>query len=364
MTINPHFAPEDWERITRDWTAWWAGELDRPMVIITREEPADPARPYPTEFATYYGLETPVDELLDRYGEQIAATHWYGDAWPKWWPNFGPGIVAGFQGARVNAVWDTTWFEPARETPIANLHPTYAPANPWWQRVRNLTQRAVERWAGQVSVGFTDLGGNLDIIASLRTTAGLLFDLYDAPNEVLRVAQEVTPLWLRYYDELDAIIQGCGRGRTPWAPIWSPGRCYMLQCDFAYMISPKMFERYVLPDVAACCAALDHGFYHLDGKGQLPHLEMLFSLQRLAGIQWVPGDGAPPPEEWLPVLQRIRAAGKLCQLYVSAEGALKIVRTLGGKGFAFCITDESAERMSEAEIGDFLQTLRAESAGR
>ena len=26
------FDEEDWERTERNWTAWWEGELDRPMV--------------------------------------------------------------------------------------------------------------------------------------------------------------------------------------------------------------------------------------------------------------------------------------------------------------------------------------------
>jgi hypothetical protein len=55
------------------------------------------------------------------------------------------------------------------------------------------------------------------------------------------------------------------------------------------MISPQMFERFVLPDLLACCEFLDYAFYHLDGKGQLPHLNMLLALERLRGIQWVPG---------------------------------------------------------------------------
>ena len=36
----------------------------------------------------------------------------------------------------------------------------------WWQRVRDLTRRAVERWGHSVAVGHTDLGGNLDIQAA------------------------------------------------------------------------------------------------------------------------------------------------------------------------------------------------------
>src|SRR5512145_563062 len=105
------------------------------------------------------------------------------------------------------------------------------------------------------------------------------------------------------------------------------------------MISPIMFEGYVLPDLAACCEIMEHPFYHLDGKGELPHLDMLLGLEKLCGIQWVPGDGAPPPQQWLPVLKRIRDAGKRCHVEVTPEGARTIIRALGGRGFAFKISD-------------------------
>jgi 5-methyltetrahydrofolate--homocysteine methyltransferase len=222
--------------------------------------------------------------------------------------------------------------------------------------VCDLTETAVKRWGNAVAASHTDLGGNLDIVASLRTTEQLLYDVHDAPDEVERLVHEVTRLWLRYYKDLDSIIQKAGRGTTPWAAIWSPKRCYMLQCDFAYMISPQMFERFVMPDLSACCDYLDHGFYHLDGKGQIAHLDMLLSLKRLRGIQWIPGAGAPPAYRWLPLLQRIREGGKLCQLYVTPFGARRIVRELGGRGFVFSIT----EQMGETDAQDFLRMLAAE----
>ncbi|HIC90014.1 MAG TPA: hypothetical protein EYP04_11520, partial [Anaerolineae bacterium] len=354
MDINLHFTEQDWERVERDWIAWWTGELDRPLVMIeSLEVPPGVDLPEAPEFTSNLPLEMPVNEVLDRYQARLEATRFYGDAWPKWWPNFGPGIVAGFLGARVRCVPDTVWFEPAEQVHIEDLHLAYDADNIWWQRIRELTEAAVERWGDRVSVAHTDLGGNLDILASLRATQQLLFDLYDAPAEVARLVAEITRLWLRYYGELYAIIQKAGRGTTPWAAIWSPGRCYMLQSDFSYMISPQMFERFVLPDLASCCEALDHGFYHLDGKGQIPHLGMLLALERLRGIQWIPGDGQPPPEKWLPLLKRIRDAGKLCQLYVSPQGARTIVRELGGRGFALYIE----QPMSQSEAADFLRVL-------
>jgi len=372
MRINLHFTARDWERIERDWTAWWAGDLDRPLVMIEGLDPLDVFE----DLASNFPLDMPVDAVINHYQARLEATRFYGDAWPRWWPNFGPGIAAGFLGAHVRSVPGTVWFEPApvapiadegsadradgshRQHPIKDLHPAYDAASIWWQRVRDLTRAAVERWGDRVSVGHTDLGGNLDILASLCTTQRLLLDLYDAPGEVARLVGEITRLWLRYYDELYAIIQKAGRGTTPWATIWSPGRCYMLQSDFSYMISPQMFERFVLPDIAACCDGLDHGFYHLDGKGQIQHLGLLLSLERLRGIQWIPGDGQPPPEDWLLLLKRIRHGGKLCQLYVSPEGARTIVRELGGRGFALCIT----QQMRQADAEDFLRVLAAEDA--
>jgi hypothetical protein len=71
---------------------------------------------------------------------------------------------------------------------------------------------------------------------------------------------------------------------------------------------------------------------------------LLLSIEKLHGIQWIPGDGQAPPEKWLLLLKRIQDAGKLCQLFVSTAGALEIVRQIGGKGFAFAILEPLNER--------------------
>jgi len=354
MPFQLHFFEDDWARIERDYEAWWAHELDRPLVQITGKKRRFGVRyPEVPTFLTNYPSGTSAEQIIAEAEMELEATRYYGDAYPRWWLNFGPGMMAGFLGARVHSAPETVWFEPSELRPAAELHPDYQADNPWWQQVKSLPQLAAQSWGRHVQVGHTDLGGNLDIVASLRTTQHLLTDLYDAPAEIERLVNEVTQLWLRYYDELYTLISPSCRGTTCWAPIWSAGKTYMLQCDFSYMISPAMFERFVLPDLAACCEHLDQAFYHLDGRGQIPHLDMLLSIPRLRGIQWIPGDGAPPPHEWLDLLKRIIDGGKLCQLFVSAESALSIVKNLGGKGFMLTVQDE----MSEEDAGAFLARL-------
>ncbi|MFH1085366.1 MAG: hypothetical protein V1772_06360 [Chloroflexota bacterium] len=312
------------------------------------------------KFLTNYPWSVSVEQMVAEMTAQLEATRYYGDAFPRWWLNFGPGMLAGWLGAHVHSVPETVWFSPRERRSAAELHFQPDWGNRWWRRVEDLTRVATAAWGQAVQVSHADIGGNLDVIASFRTTEGLLFDLYDAPEEVDRLVGEVTRAWLACYDALDRIIRPACRGTTPWAPIWSPRRTYMLQSDFAYMISPAMFERFVLPDLAACCDHLDDGFYHLDGPGQIPHVDLLLGIARLRGIQWIPGDGNPPPDQWLDLLKRIIDGGKLCQIYCTAAGALHVVRHLGGKGFSFAISDEM--RADEAQA--FLRQLAREDIAR
>lgn len=354
MALKLQFSEKRWQRVESVWAEWWAGELDRPLVVLECVEWADLLTPhYASTFLGNYPLDLPPGELLELFVPRLEATHWLGDAFPRFWPNFGPGIVAAFAGARVHPVPDTTWFSPKQTGAIEELRVTCEAQNAWWQRVYEVTLAAVQRWGRQLAVGLTDLGGNLDILASLRGTEQLLLDLYDAPEQVDRLVCEITENWLLCYDKLHAPIQAAGRGITCWGPCWSPGRGYMLQSDFAAMISSAMFRRFVLPDLAACSDVMDYAFYHLDGKGQIGHLDALLSLPRLRGIQWVPGDGQPPAEHWLPLLRRIRDGGKLCQATVTGEGALTIVRELGGKGFVLLI----GELMTPQQGVEFLKEL-------
>jgi hypothetical protein len=342
------FTEADWERTERNWTSWWRGEIDRPMVVL--EAISDPRFSLDTwsEHLTRYPLDVPPGQMIARLAPQLEKLQLFGDAFPKWFPNFGPGVIAGFLGSPVDASMGTTWFHPSG-LELGGPKLAFSSDAAWWQRVKAVTEAGIECWGSSVVVAHTDLGGNLDILAALRGTQQLLVDLIDAPEEVEKRLGEITTTWLRYYDAFCSIVAPTNHGTSCWAPLWAPARCYMLQSDFSYMISTKMFERLVMPDLLQCCDELDYAFYHLDGKGQIKHLDMLLSIERLRGIQWIPGDGAPPPEQWLPLLKRIRDGRKLCQVYVTLEGALTIARELGAKGFAFCIPSGRYPTVDEAQ---------------
>ena len=163
-------------------------------------------------------------------------------------------------------------------------------------------------------------------------------------------------LWWHAYRGIDQNLRACNRGYSAWTPIFSETPYYMLQSDFCYMIGPEMFDTFVRPELVASCRQLPHAFYHLDGVGELPHLDSLLAIPELKGIQWIPGDGRGGPMQWLDVYRRILDAGKLLQITGgSLQESLAAVDVLAGEkwnvGRIFIVSgagDAMARRALEA----------------
>ncbi|MDD5676465.1 MAG: hypothetical protein PHW60_00560 [Kiritimatiellae bacterium] len=341
-----------WRKVKETAREWWAGRLKRPLIQIRLQGRA-PQRPAPRhpflDYTARYPESVTPEEIVDVWDYELSKTEYLGDAFPNIWPNFGPGIIAGFLGASVTPVEYTVWFKPDVIKPPAELSLACNLDNPWFRRVRAICRAAQERWKGLVQVGMTDLGGNLDILASFRPGEALLLDLYDYPEDIKRLTWQAHDAWWRYFDEINAALRPPNPGYTAWTPIFSESPYYILQCDFAYMIVPEMFDEFVKPELAASCRRLGNAFYHLDGPGQLPHLDSLLTITELKGVQWVPGAGQPDASHWSEVYRKIRAAGKLIQVVGGMAEFDAVAGQLGSAEGMVVFDTLPASRRAEAE---------------
>jgi len=326
------FTYERWEKVKADARLWWAGELGRPLLHTTADG-ADPGRDKPKALAEgvdpLYDLSVPAADIVDHWDWELSQVEYLGDSFPSVWPNFGPGVLAAYLGGEPEPRDWTVWFHPAERRELADLHFTYDPENVWVRRIKDVCRAAMQRWEGMVLVGMTDLGGTLDVLSTFRPADELLLDLCDHPDKVKRATWEIHKAWWQAYDDINSVLQPVNPGHTSWAQIYSKQTYYMLQCDFCYMIGPKMFDEFVKPELAACCERLANAFYHLDGVGQLPHLESMLRIEALKGIQWVPGTGVEDTSDWAEVHRQIHAAGKLMQTYDSDR--LELMDTIAGQ---------------------------------
>ena len=342
--------------VKRRYKAFWNREAaDRALLSIT--VPAGPAAEAIDELKpqTPEQMYTDIELRYRQMEHKLVNTLCFGEAFPRDHINFGPGALAAMIGGSHTWSWYTVWFGEE-----------YTPLQEWdnldsvrldessevYRLTMDMTRIFAERSKGRYVTGISDIGGTLDVVASLRSTWNLLTDLYDYPQEILKAVALVDDLFETVFTRLYAILRQSGQdGMTTWMGLWNDRRYYPLQCDFSAMISPDAFAEFVMPSLRRGVDFLDNSVYHLDGAGELPHLDQLLSLERLDAIQWVPGDGAAPVWEdcWFPYYEKIQASGKGLILLDAGEPQhmTKLLKNLSHKGLYLDARLQSVEQAEE-----------------
>ena len=142
-----------------------------------------------------------------------------------------------------------------------------------------------------------------------------------------------------------------------WMNIPSSKPWYPLQCDFCYMISPKQFSEFVLDDLIDQVNYMPRSIYHLDGVGELPHIDMLLDIEGLTGIQWTSGAGNAElwDEKWFDLYRKIQDKKKNIVLLSGINehdeaGAERLIKSLDPTGVYIsfgCSSEDKAKDMLE-----------------
>jgi len=113
LAIQLHWHGDDWDRLQQDWTAWWEGELERPLLYLHEcVAPEGQVLPEAPHITASLPLDLTPEQVLDRYQPWLECERFYADAFPYWNPNYGPGAVAALLGSRPVPAPSTVWFAP------------------------------------------------------------------------------------------------------------------------------------------------------------------------------------------------------------------------------------------------------------
>lgn len=350
-----HFSTDRMDEVYEAYRRWWLGELERPLMRITLTD-AYPAKPTGIPVLSQENcadFRYSAEEVIDALDRELSRQQYLGDAFPMVnFAAFGPGVLAAFCGARLDNTSGRVWFFPQEELELSQIHVRYDPDNRYAKRIKELYRAGLNKWNGAVLMSLPDLGGVMDVAATFRGSENLLMDLLDEPEEVLRLNQEIQTAWYEAYQDLLAVLKP-QKYNTNWSGLMSREPSYILQCDFCYMISNPMFREFVLDTLRRDTEHLPNAIYHLDGIGQLKHLDDVLSLKNLRAVQWVFGDGQPQAEHWMDVYRRIHAAGKQCMLAGLPQNNLEVISQLHGSPYV--VHDLP---VSELELARQLLTIR------
>ena len=320
----------DWQEAKRRLSALWNHErLDRPCIAVLAPQAVanpTPVREPADDEARW--LDPTYRVALARW--QLESTWWGGEAIPSCLQ------LAGWVnclGGTPYFMPDTIWFE-TRNVDFGRPSPfQHDPDNLWTARYCTLLL-AVCAASGRDGFLIGSPGGlpANDLLSMHMGTREFLFALMDHPEWMAEAILAGARDQLRMKQEFQAMIRGlCDfwYGNAGWMPFWAPEPFNSTQSDVSCMLSPEMFDRFVVPELKVYGEEYDALWYHLDGGNARQHLPRLLSLPFLRVVQYTPAPFEPPNGPGhLEMYQRIQAAGRIVHIQVPVENVEPLVREL------------------------------------
>ena len=310
-------------QLLQRYESWWNHRIKgRPLMRVVAQE----ATPKPLDKSvTPEVWQSDPRWILKRWGNSNSKMLYYGDAFPSFRCDLGPGSLALYLGGEPEFAWDTVWFRPIIED-IENL-PSFHfdETNRWWKRHLEIIDYINTHGEKGCLIELPDLVEGLDIYAAMRGTQNALFDLMDYPDTVKESVDKIDASYLPYYDLLRKQVQ-TPDGIMAYAAfhIMGMGRIAKIQCDFSAMISTEQYRSFALPCLRKQTERMNHTVYHLDGPDAIRHVPAIMELEELDALQWTCGAGKPDGgcPRWYPIYDQVVKAGK--SLWISLhDGAVE-----------------------------------------
>ena len=345
---------QDWNVTKKRYEAWWAGEvMDRCAISITSPLDNAPQRPAPVTASTAFERWTNLDYIAECNDYNMSHLFYGGEAFPIWTLGYpGHTAIPTFLGCELDLDFDTGWWHPIidQEDLSSVFDLKINKDSYWWKFTIEALNRAVEESKGKCIPSIGAFGGCGDTLAAIRGTDRLLLDVIDRPEQVHEAEMYLMDMWFEVYDTFYSIITEVSEGSTCWFDLWSPGKFYAAQNDFAYMISPRMFSEIFIPVIDKQTHFLDHTVYHVDGIGNFLHIPALCELPKLQALQVLPGAGKPSPLHYMTELKYIQKAGKNLHITIPSNEVEPALKELSSKGLfiqTFCSSEAEARALLE-----------------
>ncbi len=352
---------ENWEQVRGHYAQWWnhQGPVLRISGLPRLEHPRDKT-PMPPLPSTPLARHTDPDWLALSQRAEFTGERFPADNLPLAVVELGCTQLAAVFGAEPSFDDKTVWYTALECSPEEIPPLILTKKEKWWNVYRGSMLKAVEVSGGDFLVGMPAFGSNLDVLAELRGTQNLLYDLLDREEWVKEKLEELNQAFFAAYDDYyERIKLSDGSSAHGFFHLWGPGKTAQVQCDFSAMISPDMFADFVVPPLRRQCAWLDHSLFHLDGTSCLSHVDHLLAIPELDAIQWTPGiqEAGPGDAKWDELYGRILGAGKSVQiLNVNVAQAHRIFDKFGSAGL-YVLVKVKSETEAE-EIESHVESLR------
>jgi hypothetical protein len=338
----------DFDAISKNFEYFWNNEyFGRCAVWITAPRSRNVEFPRPETPEDLIREWTDGELILKKNRLWAENTCYRGEAYPQIILNLGAAGHAGFfNKSRFQFTENTVWFFPLdKGEKLVFSKDTFL-----YRATVDLARYLADNSNDEFIISMSDCCGNADALAHLRGSEQLLFNMLDDPDTVKKELAVMQMAWEEITRDVYCAVKENNRGGSSigWMGTYARGLHAQMQSDMSVMISPDQFREFILDELIRQSDVLEYPCYHLDGREQMRHIEMLLSIKKLRMIQYTFVAGQPSPLEQLEALKKIQQGGKLLLLFLDPKDIKPVLENLSARGLfihTWCDDPEDADRV-------------------
>ncbi len=225
--------------------------------------------------------------------------------------------------------------------------------NPWRRKYLEFVAALQDRYGDRYPVGQPILRGTSDMVAALRGSQQMIFDLYDRPEEYQRLAGVCTGFFIELVRDQLAITRPLRGGyEVEQFTLWAPGGIVRMQEDASALFSPDLYVKYLRGEDQRVASSFPYNVIHLHSSSLLL-LDRIVEVEALKCIQINKDQGGWGVPKMLPLLKMVQKKGKrlLIRGKLDREDLARLRKELSPDGlYLQIVIDSPSETKQFAEF--------------
>ena len=253
----------------------------------------DPERFVP-DYLKLFEAEVGLGDDLIRAAQPFASVPW----------------MEAMMGCPIRCAKPNVWADPMAESLAELPRIEFDPDNPWVRKYVDFLKVFDKHFAGQHPAAASILRGPGDLLSAAIGDSKAVYAYIDQPEQTTEVLKQLANLFMAFIKHQWIYTSKCDNGYIlAQNEIWAPGPTLRIQEDASALLSPEIYQQYLLPRDREISGLTKHNVMHLHTTS-LHLLKYILELETLTAIQISKDDGYGHVRNLVPALESVQQAGK------------------------------------------------------